>query len=336
MIIISRLVNKLMSVFGFFVVRKSTLDTLLSKNEDLISISKVQESCDLLSVQNELHAQSRMIQAMSNKLADLADGFKDANQENLSARIAMKWEIVDCLKSDGIQNDFELICPLCSHQENSSAYQVYQSHCAFGGGVLNRFQCPACDVIFGDQKMLALTQEQLSQEYENHYRIYSEGDSTEQEIRAFKLLNPKKDGVYLNYGAGAWSKSVKQLRDQGWTVFAFEPHDSAESNVEYLIKSRDELIKMRFDGVFTNNVLEHFRYPEKDLSFISSIVLPGGLMAHATPCYEYLYEYTRFHLFFFLGRSREVLASKAKLTIVDFVEDGHFMCAVFKQEDLQI
>jgi len=52
---------------------------------------------------------------------------------------------------------------------------------------------------------------------------------------------------------------------------------------------------------------------------------PEGRMAHATPCFEYLYEYTRFHLFFFPGRSRFHLARNAGLKIDEFTQDGEFM-----------
>jgi len=54
-------------------------------------------------------------------------------------------------------------------------------------------------------------------------------------------------------------------------------------------------------------------------------------MAHATPCFEYLFEYTRFHLFFFPGRSREVLAQRAGLKIESFEVYGMFLNAVYSR-----
>ena len=44
---------------------------------------------------------------------------------------------------------------------------------------------PECDVIFGSSLMMSLSKEELSNEYEWHYRVFSEGDSTEQELRPF-------------------------------------------------------------------------------------------------------------------------------------------------------
>jgi len=60
------------------------------------------------------------------------------------------------------------------------------------------------------------------------------------------------------------------------------------------------------------------------------LLQPGGKMAHATPCFEYLYEYTRFHLFFFLGRYHQLFADKADLAVCDFIKEGEFMVCLLK------
>lgn len=178
--------------------------------------------------------------------------------------------------------------------------------------------------------MFQLSSAELTQDYEWHYSIYEEGDSTEQELRAFHSLHPSREGTYLNYGAGAWSRSVQRLRDEGWNVFAFEPHGSASTAANYVISSRSVLSAMKFDGLFSNNVLEHFRQPISELSFMRSLLKPGGRMAHATPCFEYRYEYTRFHLFFFLGRSRALLAQNIGVSIKEFISDNEFICCVME------
>lgn len=93
-----------------------------------------------------------------------------------------------------------------------------------------------------------------------------------------------------------------------------------------------ELERFKFDGVFSNNVLEHLRYPVNTLQRLAKYLSLGGRMALATPCFEYLYEYTRFHLFFYLGRSRELLVKKAHLNLDNYVRDDEFMCLVLSQE----
>ena len=71
---------------------------------------------------------------------------------------------------------------------------------------------------------------------------------------------------------------------------------------------------MRFDGIMSHNVIEHFQDPVTELRHMASLLRDkDSVMAHATGCYEYRYEYTRFHTFFYTGRSAAVLAEKAGL-----------------------
>lgn len=257
-----------------------------------------------------------------------AQAGSDGADAALRHQIHAHWHMVDVAQA--LQPAAaELTCALCQHTAPVSTFRVLDSVCQFGGGRLHRHQCPVCDVVFGPGKMLALAPEQLSQEYESHYRLFSEGDSTEQEIRTFHALNPRKEGLYLNYGAGAWSRSVQILREEGWNIVAYEPTGSAQ-NVPGLVTHPDHLATLKFDGVFSNNVLEHLRQPVQELRFLASLLNPGGLMSHATPCYEYLYEYTRFHLFFYLGRSRNYLADHAGLDICHHTVDGLYMNYVFR------
>lgn len=327
--VLLKIINKLLSTFGLSIVRKSSL-----QKQDQLSINDEKALTSMFQlISNNQSRQQEKIDQLSEIVTQLHIKLDNHRKENLSNQIAVKWEVVDFLKRYFPDEETSpLTCPLCGHIASNIAFKVYHSQCAFGGGKLTRHQCPECEVVFGDQKMLALSSEELSQDYEVHYRIYEEADSTDHEIKAFHMLDPKKEGVYLNYGAGAWSRSVQSLRSEGWNVYAYEPHDSAGANVEYLIKNKVQLSEMKFDGIFSNNVLEHFRYPIEDFSFMRTLLKPNGLMAHATPCYEYLYEFTRFHLYFFLGRSREVLAEKSNLKVVDFKVDGEFKCAVYKEK----
>ncbi len=243
-------------------------------------------------------------------------------------QIQLHWRNVDRLEAD-CPIDHETQCALCGFLGPTDSFLAFDTQCQFGGGRLHRLQCPQCDVIFGPEKMLRLNATELGQEYDWHYRVFSEGDSTEQELRAFEALCPQPGGTYLNFGAGAWSGSVQLLRERGWNVIAYEPTESAQ-NQPGLVTRREALAVMKFDGIFSNNVLEHLRYPVQDLQFLARLLRPGGRMSHATPCFEYLYEYTRFHLFFYLGRSRQLLASGAGLRICRFEQDGHFMNALYE------
>ena len=251
--------------------------------------------------------------------------------ELLFYQISSHWRLIDQVEQR-LERPAEIQCELCGHAAPAAAFKMLETQCRFGGGRLLRHQCPHCDVIFGPAKMLRLNVEELDQEYHWHYRLFSEGDSTEQEIRAFEALTPRPGGVYLNYGAGAWSSSVQQLRAKGWNIVAFEPTGSAQMQAGAVTR-REELAGMRFDGIFSNNVLEHLRHPVQDLRFLTRLLQPGARMSHATPCYEYLYEYTRFHLFFYIGRSRQFLAEQAGLRICSYEQDGLFMNTVYEPID---
>lgn len=314
----TEIINRVLANFGVALVRQSTVARLSNEATTRIPLQAMYDSLV------ELKEISRI------NLVSIEAKISDLRNELLRQQISTKWDVVDYVEQLVGQNAKIELCPLCDYKGSSEEFLIFESQCAFGGGRLIRRQCPKCDVIYGAKKMLALTESQLTQDYEAHYRVFQEGDSTEQEIRAFHVLNPSKDGAYLNYGAGGWSRSVQILRSQGWNVFAFEPHDSAASNPDYLITSKEALIKMRFDGIYSNNVLEHLRYPVEELSFMRNILKDGGRISHATPCFEYLYEYTRFHLFFYLGRSRKLLADKACLVTSNFVVDKEFMCALYE------
>ena len=178
--------------------------------------------------------------------------------------------------------------------------------------------------------MMRLSAEALTEEYEWHYHAFDEGDSTEDEIRAFRGLQPESHGRYLNWGAGNWSHSLSRLRHEGWDVLGFEPHSSAMPQ-DGVVTKLEHIEHLSFDGIFSNNLLEHLRHPVDDLRQMASLLKPGALMSHATPCFDYKFEFTRVHLFFFLGRSREVLAQRAGLDVVSFEEDGNFMNWVLRK-----
>ena len=313
-------INAILNKIDILLVRKSTFDKILVNSTQLEIALEKNNAAKAIS-----NAESALFETkIDNVLRDV-----------IRHQISIKWDLVDKIeKANGETENLNLTCPLCDYFGTNEKYSIFMAQCIFGGGQLKRFQCPKCDVIFGANKMLALNAKELAQDYESHYRVYKLGDSTDQEIRAFNLLKPKKNGIYLNYGAGAWSKSVQILRTQGWNVFAFEPHSPATSHHDYVIGNKVDLLKFKFDGIFSNNVLEHLRFPIQEFVFMKNILKSNAKMSHATPCYEYLYEFTRFHLFFYLGRSKKFLAKKAGLVISDFVVDKEFMCAIYETQKL--
>lgn len=251
-------------------------------------------------------------------------------KELLRHQIAIKWNLIHRIEAMR-EPAHQLNCALCRHSAEVAAFAVHESQCIFEGGAIVRHQCPECDVIFGSAPMLALSAEELSREYELHYRVFAEGDSTEQELRAFYALDPDKNKKYVNWGSGAWSNTIDLLRAEGWQVYGFEPHGSAVGGGDAILTTMEQLEHLQPHGIFSNNVLEHLRHPVTELQVMASLLPPDGLMSHATPCFEYRFEFTRFHLFFFLGRSRSFLAREAGLQIQDYQAEGDFMNLVLSK-----
>jgi hypothetical protein len=218
-------------------------------------------------------------------------------------------------------------CIVCEHTAGRGGFDILTDRCMFGGGKLERYRCPSCDCIFGPQKYLDVDDDFVSRDYKLLYARYSETDSTHNEIRTFRSLAPKLDGVYLDWGCGgAWSKTVDTLRGEGFSVYGYDP--SATEATEFIINSIG-LISARFDGIFSNNVIEHFRDPVSQFNYFHQILKDGAIMAHSSPCYDYSYTFSRFHTLFLLGRSPSILAERTGFKIINIVRDSEYTNYVF-------
>ena len=272
---------------------------------------------------NELEATARQ----------LAQQLEDLQKQTIRTVIQSKWLLADEFSSQEKEKEDAIIrCPLCGHSGKKSSYETRTTFCIFGGGKIERYVCPACDLIFGPLKMLKLSPQQLQEEYEQNYSVFRESDTTPYELALFHAMKPEKDRIYLNYGAGGWNATSRKLREEGFQVYDYEPFAPVQKN-EWSITSKAGLRNMKFDGIFSNDLIEHLQNPVEELCFMKSLLNPDGKMYHATGCYEYAFEYTRFHLFFFLGRSLQLLAQKSglevKLTDRIYPEQSSLRYAIF-------
>lgn len=227
-----------------------------------------------------------------------------------------KWQMRDLTAERKDESNRQLRCGICGYSAPQHTFAVKESDCIFSGGHLKRFVCPECGCIFGPTKFADQSKQEFDDDYTVHYAGFQEGDSTHKEKFAFEQLNPTKNGVYLNYGCGRWSHTLAELRVQGYQVYGYEPYATDVDN-PYIITDRNELSKMRFDGIFSNDLLEHLADPIKELQFMKLLLrTPESKMSHCTGCFRYKYEYTRFHMFFFTGNSVYILADKAGLSVL--------------------
>jgi hypothetical protein len=89
--------------------------------------------------------------------------------------------------------------------------------------------------------------------------------------RCFRIVD-KKNPIFLDYGAGhgRWSLAAAKV---GFKVLAYEPHLSRSvANSEFqLVKSIDELHKIKFDFIWCEQVLEHVVNPFNVMSIINKL-----------------------------------------------------------------
>lgn len=232
------------------------------------------------------------------------------------------WKALDAAYEASLPHR-QIRCIVCDHTDARSGFEILADRCVFNGGKLERYRCPSCECIFGPMKYLDLDEAFVSRDYQILYSRYSEADSTIKEIRTFHSLQPAVGGVYLDWGCGGpWSRCIAQLRGEGWQVLGYEP--TGEAVGEHVVNRRDAL-PSPFDGIFSNNVIEHFRDPVAQFREFHDLLKVGGVMAHASPCYEYQIAYSRFHTLFLTGRSLGVLAERTGFAVEGGIRDGNYI-----------
>lgn len=237
------------------------------------------------------------------------------------------WHSLD-IAYGGLLEKRQLKCIVCDHVDFRPGFATLTSECIFGGGTLERYQCPECDCVFGAQKFLELPPSLVNLDYRMLYSRYKEGASGAAEMRAFEILRSAKEEKVINWGAGAWNDTTQRIRALGYSVWSFEPN--APSSEAFTIADK-AAIPAPLDGIFSNNVIEHFLDPVAQFREFHRLLSVGGRMSHSSPCYEYLYPFTRFHTFFPIGRSVEILAERTGFDVVEKIDDGEFHCVVFER-----
>lgn len=263
-----------------------------------IQTSTIENKNKMMEVEGSRHNQ--IVHYLREILNSHMTEFSEHDGDMIKKVIREKWALADECEQKSYENH-KLTCPICNEVFETDKVSRLVSECIFNGGRIIRYVCPKCGVIFGPEKMLNLSDEFFANDYRMHYLVFSESDCTQLEIETFRQLEPSKDGVYLDWGVGAWSTVISTLREEGYQIYGYDPY--APVNSKYVITSEDELKTMKFDGIFSHDLLEHLKDPVGTFRIFSEILKPHGKMVHATACYDYVYEYTRFHLFFYTGTS---------------------------------
>lgn len=205
-------------------------------------------------------------------------------------------------------------CPVCAWSIEHPEQHVKISADFWHTGTIKRIECIHCGLIFGPWSLIHSSPARLSSDYELLYSTYTEGATTEYQKQAFLALAPEKNKSYLNFACGTWATGCGELIEQGWNVFGYEP------NLPYqhprIVRLIGELASTQFDGIFTHNYIEHIQNPVEQFKKWNAMLKLGDRMVHSSPCFEWMYDFSNFHLFFFLGKSVEVLAAKTGFEVV--------------------
>jgi hypothetical protein len=225
-----------------------------------------------------------------------------------------------------------LKCRICEHDNNNEVVEIFKSRCIFlDKEELVRFKCNKCGVIYGTEKILNMSEEDLFSLYDKLYKTYSEGLSNNVQMYnlslAYKHLQDYEQ-VVLNWGSGKFPISNQFNKKHNSNAIDY---DIIKFN-EYMITDLNLIKEESLGAIVSNNVLEHFQYPVEMFKKMNKMLKLNGFMVHSCPCIGesgYCYEYTRFHTFFYTGNSIEILAEKSGFEIVDSIkESSHGMSNV--------
>lgn len=207
-----------------------------------------------------------------------------------------------------------LKCNVCFHDSNVSNFKIYKSQDIFHAGELVRYQCPNCDLIFGDLRFLGLSSEEIGNDYIDLYSCYSEGDSNPIILHyLIDVLKIPKDKTYLDYACGKSCDYLRKLSQDGYNIKGYDKYVTSDNpHVLQTLSDSDQ-----FDCVISNSYIEHVINPYEDLQSILKHVKPGGQVIFTTDCFEYNIEFTHYHTYFFVGRSISYLEKNLKIKLVD-------------------
>ena len=80
--------------------------------------------------------------------------------------------------------------------------------------------------------------------------------------------------------------------------------------------TEEEVLNNKFDIIYSNNFIEHLIEPFNNIKYLLNLLEKNGCLIFISSCFEYCYEFTHFHTFFFIGRSIDKLCEKLNMKLV--------------------
>jgi SAM-dependent methyltransferase len=205
-------------------------------------------------------------------------------------------------------------CKICGELLDTNKAKKLSANCIFTKRILHRYICDNCGVIFGPIGIINATAQKMNLLYKDINDNHNIPDTTKLELRIFNAIPKEKDMIVLNYGSGRESKAIEEINKLGYKCYGYDPYAPRK---KYSFKNKNEFKNMKFDIIMSINLIEHLQNPTKDFKLMKKLLKTNGIMAHATTCYDYCYEYTCTHLFFFTGSSINKLCKRVGLIETD-------------------
>ena len=208
-------------------------------------------------------------------------------------------------------NIINLKCFICDYYDNINKYKIFKSKDMFNAGELIRYECPKCNVIFGDLRFLFLSDYEFNEDYKDLFSYYEDGITYHyiyRKLLHFNLLDKEK--TYLDFACGS-GKTAENLKNIGYNIIGYDKY----------IKNdfvKNDISNLKFDIVYCNNYIEHLKYPLEQMYEMLNYVQDNGYLIIMSDAFdEFMLDMTHYHTFFFTGKSFEVLCEKLNLKIIN-------------------
>lgn len=201
-----------------------------------------------------------------------------------------------------------LSCYVCKYYGNIATFKTHKCMDQFHAGELTRYECPRCEVIFGDLRFLQLSRKEISEDYCDLYSFYNEGDTTKYILEVLtrtQLLKPSY--TYLDFACGSWNKIIPFLREKNFQIEGYDKH------IDKYNKRPTQL----FDIVYCSNYIEHLIDPYPDIQEMLDFLKPDGKLVLISPCFEYCIADTHYHTFFFREKALKILCETLNIELLD-------------------
>lgn len=129
-----------------------------------------------------------------------------------------------------------------------------------------------------------------------------------------KAVDPYiNEGQALDFGCGPEPVLAELLKKRGFSTKTFDRHYSHDKNA----------LNMKYDLITSTEVFEHFHDPLKEMTHITSCLVPGGILSIMTSVppsdedfLKWSYRREQTHISFYTEKALNILAQKHNLQVL--------------------